>query len=205
MAIKTGHIVQNVGEMSIQFAHPLINFGTALGEAVHLGGFRLNGEILAIDQIVENSTLVPILGGGSVQLTNANRSCRMTANTIRTTLLNANGSVPQIIESGDNISYDFVTVADAIREIDGGDGVGGTFKIMATFSGVIYELYLLKCTLVSSQIFKISGNDVPTYQTIFNIGKTAIKSNTDSASVIADDLAEEYGTTTNTNIVTETE
>jgi hypothetical protein len=199
MATKTGHVVQNVGEISFRFAHASLDLGRGTGSAVYIGGFRLNGEILTIDQLIENSTLVPILGGGSVQLTNSNKSCRMTANTIRTTSLLADGTIPHlndvgdIADAGDSTYVDFVTIADALREIDGGDGIGGTFELTSTFNGIVYKLLLLKCTLVSSQLFKVSGNDVPTYQTIFNIGKPLILSEEKNADETIDELRTNYG------------
>jgi hypothetical protein len=178
-------IVQNVGDIKIYFAHAKLFNGGSGGQKMLLGGFRLQGEIMSLQQLVDNSVLVPLLGGGSVQLTNSNQSGQITFNSIRTSMLmggfpaaiDINGVPTELGKVGEydpDGLYDMVSVADYLRSINGGDSTGGTFKIESTFNGSTFVIYLKKATLVRSPPFLASGNDAPNYQTIFNYSRPVI-------------------------------
>jgi hypothetical protein len=178
--IESGHIVQSVGQVDIMFAHPRIPIEGVYGKLCYLGGYRLQGEILRLQQLVDNSILVPILGGGSVQLTNSNGSGQLTFSSIRTGSLNADGmSVSGLDKNGYRVGtggyYDIVSIADLLKKIPGGDDVGGSFKIQMGFNGMIFSVKLLKCTLVRCEPLILAGNDVPNYQCVFNYGRIEIE------------------------------
>lgn len=189
--IKSGHIVQNVGQVETSFAHPSIEGGKRL----YLGGFRLQGEFLNIAQAVDNSVLVPILGGGSVQLTNNNNSGTVTFTTIRTSSLNAAGELVEVDENGypvvtgDDGYYDIVSVADKIKTIAGGDGVGGSMQFRMKFNARIFAVTLLRVTLVRSNPLILAGNDVPSYQTVFNFGRIVVSGEDVDAATTGDDIS----------------
>jgi hypothetical protein len=191
--IHSGHIVQSVGQIDIMFAHPRIMIQGTYGGLCYLGGYRLQGEFLNLSQIVDNSVMVPILGGGSVQLTNNNNSCTMTFSTIRTGSLNEENKPIGLDENGYPVEsggyYDIVSLADHIKQISGGDDVGGSFKVQMGFNGMIFVVKLLKCTLVRSNPLILNGNDVPTYQTVFNCGRVITEGSEFDASNVGDDIA----------------
>jgi hypothetical protein len=189
----SGDIVQNVGQIDIKFAHHDIHNGHHLGGIMHLGGFKLQGEFLSMAQLVDNSVLVPTLGGGSVQLTNNNQCGQITFASIRTGYLNEFGMPQRLDEQGiptdsDEGYFDIVSIADAIREIPGGDGVGGTFEISSTFNGSSFSILLLRSTLVRSPPYMASGTDAPNYQTVFNYSRPKINHGVYTASDISNDI-----------------
>jgi hypothetical protein len=184
--IQTPNIVQNVGDSEIRFAHAKIYSGNIMT----LGSFRLQGEFLTIEQLVDNSVLIPTLGGGSVQLTNGNWAGQISFNSIRTGMLNKEG-MPAIMDKDgfeigtaasdlNNGTVDICSIADCLRGIQGGDGYGGTFEIKSTFNGSDFKIMLKRCTLVRSPPFLAAGNDTPNYRTVFNYAYPIITGNPDT-------------------------
>jgi hypothetical protein len=171
--LQTPNVVQNVGDIEIKFAHSKIYSG----EIMYLGSFRLQGEFLSIEQLVDNSVLIPTLGGGSVQLTNGNWAGQISFNSIRTGIINPDNGFPAILDKDGFLvdsntpsdgTVDICSIADCLRGIQGGDGYGGTFEIVSTFNGMKFIIRLKRCTLVRSPPFLAAGNDSPNYRTIFN-------------------------------------
>jgi hypothetical protein len=191
----SGDVVQNVGDIDIMFAHNKLYNGLKWGGTMHLGGFKLQGEFLSMSQMVENSVLVPTLGGGSVQLTNNNNCGQITFSSIRTGYLDKTNQPQCLNQDGMPVYdasgyFDIVSISDALRAIEGGDGTGGTFQIDCSFNGSVFSLLLRRCTLVRSPPFIASGTDAPNYQSIFNYSRPVVLPSSTSASDISNDLAE---------------
>jgi hypothetical protein len=170
---QTADIVQNVGDIDILFAHHDIADENGIqGNILYIGGFRAQGEIVSMQQMMENSTLVPILGGGSVHLTNANTAGRITFNAARQgrVIKGPTGAlqIQALAAKGGGSYFDINNICDILQSLPSGDGSGGTILIMSRFAGSAWGVLLPTVTLVSHQPIMYSGNDVGNYQAVFN-------------------------------------
>jgi hypothetical protein len=190
---KTAPAVQAVGNVDVQFAHPRLMVENTMGGIMNLGGFKLQGEFMNISQFIPSSSLVPILGGGSVQLTNNNNAHRVTFMSIRTGGYDKTSGLKAIDENGNATEsggyYDIVAVADALKDLVGGDDCGGSFRISMGFNGTIYRVQMRRCTLENAPVMVLSGNDVPTYQVSFLCGKMWTESEEPEAIDVWDGIA----------------
>lgn len=157
---KTSYIVQNAGAATITYQHPaqLVGPGTDNvlpgGQSVALTGFKLNSNYLDTQQAMDNSYIIPLLNGGSIQITNDNTCGSITIVAIRTAV--------------ELISGDIVAIASAQRKVSGGDSTGATITVKFSFNGVEYSVAFYNCTVAQCKPITLAGNDAPDYQVRFN-------------------------------------
>lgn len=142
--------LQSVGDFSMVLQHPLI----AGGAAISLVGFKIEGNVIDSDQIIDNSKVVPLIGGLVVIITNRVLAGSMRFAAVRT--------------SGDMTQGDIVALSHYLQNI--GDNIGGTLRVSwgqngqnksITFSGVCVK----RCKAVN-----IMGNDVAEYGVEWTFG-----------------------------------
>lgn len=154
------YIVQATGESTITYSYPkdlsIGNDTLNANTGVTLTGFKLNSQFIDTAQALQNSVLIPLLNGGSIQLTNANKAGSITFSVIR---VGAN------LDS-DNNKCDITAIADAQRSI--GDSIGATITVAWNFDGKSYSIAFKKCTVVDTPPLKLAGNDAPDYNVTFN-------------------------------------
>lgn len=148
---QTNHAVQAVGDVTITYQHPSINGNNP----ITLKGFKLQQQFLDAEQAVDNSVIIPILGGGSIQLTNTNLSGTITFNCTR-------------VDSADN-SGDIVNVAQQQQQL--ADSIGATITVTFGFNGAVFNIEFIKCTVKRCPPIKLAGNDAPDYSVQFNYGR----------------------------------
>lgn len=154
------YIVQATGESTISYSYPkALIIGTetiGAGVEVTLTGFKLNDQFVDTSQALQNSVIIPLLNGGSIQLTNSNKAGSITFSVIR---ISAN-------YDKDSKICDISAIADAQRAT--GDSVGATITVAWEFNGKAYKLQFNKCTVVDAPPLKLAGNDAPSYNVVFN-------------------------------------
>lgn len=147
---QTQHSVQAVGPATITYIHSAINDG----DPITFQGFKLQSQFLDAESAVDNSVVIPILGGGSIQLTNNNLSGTLTFTCTRVSDQLAQG--------------DIVTTAQA--QVRTADSEGATIVISWPFNGAIFQVTFYKCTVKRVPPVKLAGNDAPDYSVQFNYG-----------------------------------
>ena len=149
------HNVQSVSnnDLSLILSHPVL---AAAGFAadIALTGFKLEGQFLSSEQLLDNSKVVPLLSGDTISITNTNRSGTLTFNCTR-----ASGS----IEKGD-----IVAVANKLQEL--GDNEGGTLTVSYGFNWAVFKVTFYSVTVRSAPPLLMAGNDVPDYSVKLNYG-----------------------------------
>lgn len=154
------YIVQNAGAATITYQHPsrLVGPGTdnvlPADAAVALTGFKLNSNYLDTQQAMDNSFIIPLLNGGSIQITNDNTCGSISITAIRTAV--------------DLKSGDIVAIASAQRKVSGGDSTGATITVKFSFNGTEYTVAFYNCTVAQCKPITLAGNDAPDYQVRFN-------------------------------------
>lgn len=152
------YIVQNAGAATITY-----QYGKELGSApnkltantaVPLTGFKLNSNYLDTQQAIDNSFIIPLLNGGSIQITNDNTCGSIMITAIRTSTELASGDV--------------VAIASAQRKVSGGDSLGATITVAFAFNGITYTVKFYDCTVAQCKPLTLAGNDAPDYQVRFN-------------------------------------
>lgn len=157
---NASYIVQNAGAATITYSYPnaLVGPGTdntlAADAAVALVGFKLNSNYLDTQQAMDNSFIIPLLNGGSIQITNDNTCGSMTIQCIRTSTKLADG--------------DIVAIATAQRAVSGGDAIGSTISVSFQFNGETYNVAFYNCTVAQCKPLTLAGNDAPDYSVVFN-------------------------------------
>ena len=157
------YIVQNAGAATITYKYPKILTGvgtdnaTTADQTITLTGFKLSSNYVDTQQALDNSVIVPLLNGGSIQITN-NNTC---------------GSLSFVaIRTGNKLSKgDIVAIATAQRNIAGGDSVGATITIAFSFNNENYSISFEHCTVAECKPLTLAGNDAPDYRVRFNYGK----------------------------------
>lgn len=144
------HSVQAVGPATISYQHDLVNGG----DPVTFQGFKLQSQFLDGESAVDNSVIIPILGGGSIQLTNNNLSGTITFNCTRVSNKTSDG--------------DIVTIAQA--QVHLADSLGATITVSWPFNGIIFKVTFYKCTVKKVPSVKLAGNDAPDYAVQYNYG-----------------------------------
>ena len=157
------YVVQNAGAATITYQHPSKLVGPKIGgqaneltagTAVALTGFKLNSNYLDTQQAMDNSFIIPLLNGGSIQITNDNTCGSITITAIRT--------------GTDLKSGDIVAIASAQRNVSGGDSTGATITVSFSFNNIKYSVQFSKCTVAQCKPLTLAGNDAPDYQVRFN-------------------------------------
>ena len=157
------YIVQNAGAATIAYSYPKDLEGPTIGGAENklaansstpLTGFKLNSNYMDSQQAIDNSFIIPLLNGGSIQITNDNTCGSITITAIRTAVLLSSGDV--------------VAIASAQRAVAGGDSIGATITVTFNFNGVVYNVAFYNCTVAQCKPLTLAGNDAPDYQVRFN-------------------------------------
>lgn len=152
------YVVQAVGAATISYTYGLsLGSGTNIltaNTAVALTGFKLNNTYADTAQAIQNSVIIPLLNGGSVQLTNNNTCGTLSITAIRTSTALSTG--------------DIVAIASAQREVPGGDGIGSTITFSFPFNGKTFSLAFYNCTVAECKPIALAGNDAPDYSVKFN-------------------------------------
>lgn len=157
---NASYIVQNAGAATITYTYPAELVGPGEGNvleansSVPLVGFKLNGNYVDTQQAMDNSFIIPLLNGGSIQITNDNTCGSMTIQCIRTAV-NLN-------------SGDIVALATAQRAVKGGDSIGADITIKFSFNGIAYAVQFFNCTVAQCKPITLAGNDAPDYSVVFN-------------------------------------
>lgn len=147
---QTAHSVQAVGDVTITYTR----IGTNGNSPISLQGYKLASQFLNAEQIVDNSIVIPILGGGSVQLTNTNLSGTLTFNCTRVSSKLTDG--------------DIVTIAQAQQSA--ADSDGATIEVSFGFNGSTFMITFYKCTVKRCPPIILAGNDAPDYSVQYNYG-----------------------------------
>lgn len=154
------YIVQNAGAATISYSYPneLVGPGDNnkldAGASVTLTGFKLNMNYLDTQQAIDNSFIIPLLNGGSIQITNDNTCGSMIISAIRTDVK---------LESGD-----IVAIASAQRKVAGGDSIGADMIVSFSFNNTLYKVQFFNCTVAQCKPITLAGNDAPDYSVRFN-------------------------------------
>ena len=154
------YIVQNAGAATISYSYPNKLVGPGKGNElaakskVTLTGFKLNSNYLDTQQAIDNSFIIPLLNGGSIQITNDNTCGSMIISAIRT------GTK---LESGD-----IVAIASAQRKVAGGDSIGASIIVSFSFNNTLYKVQFFNCTVAQCKPLALAGNDAPDYSVRFN-------------------------------------
>ena len=157
---NASYIVQNAGAATISYSYPndLVGPGTdnilAKDTAVALTGFKLNSNYLDTQQAIDNSFIIPLLNGGSIQITNDNTCGSIMINAIRTATALTSGDV--------------VAIASAQRKVAGGDSIGADIIVSFSFNNTLYKVQFFNCTVAQCKPLSLAGNDAPDYQVRFN-------------------------------------
>jgi len=149
------HNVQSVGnsDLSIILSHPVLA-AAGYPADIALTGFKLEGQFLNTEQLLDNSKVVPLLSGDTISITNTNRSGSITFSCTRASGTLANG--------------DIVAVANKLQEL--GDNSGGTLTVSYGFNGKVFKVTFFSVTVRSAPPLLMAGNDVPDYSVRFNYG-----------------------------------
>ena len=154
------YIVQNAGAATISYSYPNERVGPGdnnkldAGASVTLTGFKLNMNYLDTQQAIDNSFIIPLLNGGSIQITNDNTCGSMIISAIRTDVK---------LESGD-----IVAIASAQRKVAGGDSIGADMIVSFSFNNTLYKVQFFNCTVAQCKPITLAGNDAPDYSVRFN-------------------------------------
>ena len=146
--------IQTVGDFVATMSHPSVLNGTQLT----LKGFKLEDTFVSSAQAVENSKLIPLVDGGTVQLTNSVSAGRLTINALRVTnTLDTSG-----------VSGDIVLIASTLQTAGVADSQGGTINFSFGFNGKKESITFYDVTLVSGPPILLAGNDLPVYAIVWN-------------------------------------
>ena len=153
------YIVQNAGAATITYSYPKELTAGATNKldantSVALTGFKLNSNYLDTQQAIDNSFIIPLLNGGSIQITNDNTCGSIMITAIRTSTALTSGDV--------------VAIASAQRKVSGGDSIGASIIVSFSFNGVAYKIQFYNCTVAQCKPLTLAGNDAPDYQVRFN-------------------------------------
>lgn len=135
--------LQSVGDFSMVLQHPLVGGGAAIS----LVGFKVEGNVIDSDQIMDNSKVVPLIGGLNVIITN-----RVIAGSLR---------FPAVRGNGDPLSGDIVAISHFLQQL--GDNVGGILRVSWGQNGVTKSITFFNVCVKRCKPVNIMGNDVGEY------------------------------------------
>lgn len=142
------HYVVAAGQFTVTLTHPLWNDGTP----TTIGGFKLEGQMVSDQQLLDSSKIVALANGNTITITNNNSSGTLTFNV---TAAGGEG--------------DMVKIAKYLKSV--GDSVGGTIRITQEIDGATNGDTYYSCTVKSCPNRIIQGNDAPDYQVVWNYGE----------------------------------
>jgi hypothetical protein len=141
--------VQSVGTgFTATFSHPLI----LAGAAISLQGFKLDSDFIDMVQLMDNSKVQALVGGGTATITNSVKAGSATFNSVRVSTNLADGDV--------------VLIATTLQGL--GDSVGGQIRITNGLNGSTDAITLIKVVVKSCPLLKLAGNDLAVYPVVFN-------------------------------------
>jgi len=136
--------VQSVGDFTAVLNHPLVLGGVS----IPLVGFKLEGEIVRAEQIIDSAKLVALIGGLAIALTNT-----IMAGTLRWTV------VPT---TWDPAKGDIVAISQLLKWA--GDNAGGTLRISWGQNGRTVYRNLTGVVVKRCDDIALAGNDIPDYR-----------------------------------------
>lgn len=142
------HTIIAAGQFTVTLTHPLINGG----RPTTIGGFKLEGQMVQDQQMMDNSKVIALANGNSITITNNNLSGSLTFN-----VTNTNGA------------GDMIKIAKQLKM--SGDSQGGTIRITQEINGKTDGDTYYACTVKSCPNRIIQGNDAPDYQVVWNYGE----------------------------------
>lgn len=142
------HSVIAAGQFTVTLTHPLWNDGTP----TTIGGFKLEGQMVIDQQLLDSSKIIALANGNTITITNNNSSGTLTFNV---TAAGAKG--------------DMVKISKYLKSV--GDSVGGTIRITQEIDGATNGDTYYSCTVKSCPNRIIQGNDAPDYQVVWNYGE----------------------------------
>lgn len=146
--MSKSHTIIAAGQFTVTLTHPLINGGAP----TTIGGFKLEGQMVQDQQMMDNSKVIALANGNSITITNNNLAGSLTFNVTNT-----------------NSSGDMIKIAKYLKMA--GDSVGGTIRITQEINGVVDGDTYYACTVKSCPNRIIQGNDAPDYQVVWNYGE----------------------------------
>jgi hypothetical protein len=135
--------LQSVGDFSVVLLHPLVGAGAAIS----LVGFKVEGDVVDSDQVIDNAKVVPLIGGIVVMITNT-----IKAGVLRFTAVRS---------SGDPLLGDIIAISHLLQDI--GDNVGGIVRFSWGQNGKIRSVTCTTVTVKRCKAIHIQGNDVADY------------------------------------------
>lgn len=120
------HTIIAAGQFTVTLTHPLWNGGTP----TTIGGFKLEGQMVQDQQLMDNSKVIALANGNTITITNNNKSGSLTFNVTAT--------------NGDD---DMVKIAKFLKRV--GDSVGGTIRITQEINGATSGDTYSSCTVKS--------------------------------------------------------
>ena len=142
--------VQSIGNFTLSFVHPIATGGAT----VTLKGFKMEGDILNMQQLLMNAKVVPLTGGDTITLTNNVKAGKLTINATST--------------DGKALGGDLVALCDLLQTIP--DASGGVMVASWSANGATRTRTLLAVCHESHPPLILQGNDVPTYACTFTYG-----------------------------------
>ena len=142
------HTVIAAGQFTVTLTHPLINNNIP----TTIGGFKLEGQMVQDQQMMDNSKVIALANGNSITITNNNLSGSLTFSVTNT-----------------NSDGDMVKIAKFLKA--SGDSQGGTIRITQEINGKTDGDTYYACTVKSCPNRIIQGNDAPDYQVVWNYGE----------------------------------
>lgn len=141
------HSVVAAGQFTATLIHPLWNDGTP----TTIDGFRMEGQMVQTQQAMDSSKVICLANGNTISITNNNGAGTLTFNVVKTAT-----------------EGDMVKIANFLRRA--GDSVGGLFRITQEINGITNAVTFETCTVRSSPVLNIQGNDAADYQVVWNYG-----------------------------------
>ena len=141
------HTIISAGDFTVTLTHLLVNGGTP----TTIEGFKLEGQMVQAQQVMDNSKIVPLANGKTTTITNNVTAGTLTFNVTKT-----------------STDGDMITIANALKAA--GDSLGGTIRITQQVNGTTVAKTFKGCTVKSCPPLTIQGNDVPDYTVEWNYG-----------------------------------
>ncbi len=132
--MPTVNSVQTVGNFTATFVHPLLG-----GASISLQGFKQDQQFFDSVQTMDNSKVIPLVGGSTASLTNAVRSGSFTFNCVR---------ISNTINDGD-----VVLIALTLQAL--ADSQGGVLRITYGLNGNNEAIKTLCNDVIRSSILEI--------------------------------------------------
>lgn len=145
---ENSHTVVAAGQFTVTLSHPLWENGAE----TTINGFKLEGQMVQDQQLMDSSKVVALANGNTITITNNNKAGTLTFN---------------VTSTGND--GDMIKIAKFLKRSN--DSVGGTIQITQDINGVTHRDIYYACTVKSCPNRIIQGNDAPDYQVVWNYGE----------------------------------